>query len=123
MDLVAASLGGINVRGRGAATGFTYQRNPDFLAIGAPTDLVASSLLPGFEGAPVPVGIGTGDVYALMYASLAAIPDQELADLLAAAGLNVPLPLIASLKRGLVQTGPFVQGFSPGVLGALNLAH
>ena len=122
LDLIAASLGGINVRGRGAATGFTYQRNPEFLAIGAPTDLVASSLLPGFEGAPVPVGIGTGDVYALMYGSLAAIPDQELADLLAAAGLNVPAPLIASLKRGLSPENTVVQGFSPGVLGALNLS-
>ena len=122
LDLVAASLGGINVRGRGAATGFTYTRNPEFLAVGAPTDLVASSLLPGFEGAPVPVGIGTGDVYALMYASLAAIPDQDLADMLAAAGLNIPLPLIESLKRGLGPESTVVQGFSPGVLGALNLS-
>jgi iron complex outermembrane receptor protein len=122
LDLVAASLGGINVRGRGAATGFTYQRNPEFLAFGAPTDLVASSLLPGFEGVPVPVGISTGDVYALMYASLAAIPDQQLADLLAGAGLNVPLQLIASLKAGLGPDRTVVQGFSPGVLGALNLS-
>lgn len=122
LDLVAASLDGINVRGRGAATGFTYQRNPEFLKIGAPTDLVASSLRPGFEGAPVPVGIGTGDVYALMYASLAAIPNDVLAGLLAEAGLNVPDFLISRLKEGLGPDRTVVQGFSPGVLGALNLS-
>lgn len=124
LDLVAATIPGtdIKVRGRGAATGFTYARNPDFLNLGASTDLVASSLLPGAEGAPTPVGISTGAVYGLMYQSLAAIPDATLSALLANAGLNVPLPLIATLKGALSPEVTTVQGFSAGVLGALNFS-
>ena len=123
LDLVAGTLpGDIKIRGRGAATGFTYERNPDYLAIGATTDLVASSLLPGAEGAPVPVGIDTGTVYGLMYAGLAAIPDDVLSQLLANAGLNVPVPLVGLLKDGLSPANTMVQGFSPGVLGSLNLS-
>ncbi|MXW13808.1 MAG: TonB-dependent receptor plug domain-containing protein [Rhodothermaceae bacterium] len=124
LDLVAATIPGtdIKVRGRGAATGFTYMRNPEYLNLGASTDLVASSLLPGAEGAPTPVGISTGLVYGLMYQSLAATPDEDIAALLAANGLNVPVPLIAALKAALSPEATVVQGFSPGVLGALNLS-
>ncbi len=124
LDLVAATLPGtsIKVRGRGAATGFTYTRNPEYLKLGATTDLVASSLLPGMEGAPVPAGVSTGAIYGLMYQGLAAIPNEDLALLLANAGLNVPIPLIAALKTALSPASTTVQGFSPGVLGALNLS-
>ena len=122
LDLVAANVGGINVRGRGAATGFTYARNPDFLNLGATTDLIASSLLPGAEGAPTPVGINTGAIYGLMYQGLAAISDEDLALMLSNAGLNVPPPLVATLKAALAPDVTVVQGFSPGVLGALNLS-
>ncbi|MCY4158630.1 MAG: TonB-dependent receptor [Bacteroidetes bacterium] len=123
LDLVAAKLpGNINVRGRGAATGFTYARNSDYLNLGATTDLVASSLIPGSEGAPTPAGISTGTIYGLIYAGLEAIPDDALARQLATAGLNVPLPLIATLKAALGPASTVVQGFSPGVLGALNLS-
>ena len=123
LDLVAATLpGNIKVRGRGAANAFTYERNADFLAYGAPTDLVASSLLPGAEGAPVPVGISTETVYALMYSGLVAIPNEVLAQMLADAGLNVPVALIGLLKDGLSPANTVVQGFSPGVLGSLNLS-
>ncbi len=123
LDLVAAVLpGNIKVRGRGAATGFTYERNADYLALGASTDLVASSLLPGAEGAPTPAGISTGVVYGLMYQGLVAIPDEDLALLLSNAGLNIPLPLIANLKNAFNPELTVVEGFSPGVLGALNLS-
>ncbi len=123
LDIVAAVLpGNIKVRGRGAATGFTYTRNPDYLGLGATTDLVASSLLPGAEGAPTPAGISTGVVYGLMYQGLVAIPDEDFALLLANAGLNVPLPLIAALKSAFNPESTVVEGFSPGVLGALNLS-
>ena len=123
LDLVAATLpGNIKVRGRGAATGFTYTRNPDYLNLGASTDLVASSLLPGAEGAPTPVGIGTGAIYGLMYQGLKAIPNEDLAVLLANAGLNVPLPLLDALKAAFSPEQTVVQGFSPGVMGALNLS-
>ncbi|MDE2835756.1 MAG: TonB-dependent receptor [Bacteroidota bacterium] len=124
LDLVAATLPGttIKVRGRGAADGFTYEHNPAFLGLGATTDIVASSLLPGMEGAPVPVGLDTGAIYGLLYQGLAAIPDADLAAMLAAAGLNIPAPLIALLKQGLHPDNTQVSGFSPGVLGTLNLS-
>lgn len=123
LDLIAATLpGNIKVRGRGAATGFTYTRNPDFLNLGATTDLVASSLLPGSEGAPTPAGLSTGLIYNLMYQTLAATPDADLAALLAGAGLNLPVPLIGVLKGLLDPEQTVVQGFSPGVMGALNLS-
>lgn len=123
LDIVAAVLpGNLKVRGRGAATGFTYERNPDYLALGASTDLVASSLLPGAEGAPTPAGISTGVVYGLMYQGLVAIPDEDLALMLSNAGLNVPLQLVAALKDAFNPATTVVEGFSPGVLGALNLS-
>ena len=123
LDIVAAVLpGNIKVRGRGAATGFTYERNPDYLALGASTDLVASSLLPGSEGAPTPAGISTGVVYGLMYQGLIAIPDEELVLMLSNAGLNVPIQLVAALKDAFNPAATVVEGFSPGVLGALNLS-
>ncbi|MCY4234407.1 MAG: TonB-dependent receptor [Bacteroidetes bacterium] len=123
LDLVAAQLpGGINVRGRGAATGFTYLRNPDYLALGAPTDLVASSLIPGFLGADTPAGISTGLIYSLLHQQLVAIPDEDIALLLAGAGLNIPVPLIATLKQLLGPESTVVEGFSSGVLGSLNLS-
>ncbi len=123
LDIIAATLpGDIKVRARGAATGFTYARNPDFLTLGATTDLVASSLLPGAEGVPTPVGVSTGDVYGLMYEGLAAIPDEELALMLANAGLNLPVSLMASIRDALSPEITVVEGFSPGVLGALNLS-
>lgn len=123
LDIVAAKLpGGINVRGRGAAAGFTYARDPAYLNLGAPTDLVASSLLPGAEGTPTPAGISTGVIYGLMYQSLVATSDEDLALLLSNAGLNIPIPLIATLKAALSPETTIVQGFSPGVLGALNLS-
>ena len=123
LDLVAARLpGGIALRARGAAAGFTYDRNPDFEALGAPSSIVASSLLPGAEGTPVPIGIDTGTIYGLMFEGLNAIPDQTLSDMLAEVGLNVPAALVGLLKEGLSPANTVVEGFSPGVLGSLNLS-
>ncbi len=122
LDIIASRVPGtnINIRGRGAASGFTYARNPDYLNFGAPTDLVASSLLPGSEGAPTPVGMSTALIYGLIFQSLSATPDEVIAGLLAAGGINVPVSLVGRLKEALSPEVTVVQGFSPGVMGALN---
>ena len=60
---MVASIGPLTVRARGGATGFTFERDPNYLELGAPTSLVASSMLPGLEGSPTPVGIDTGFLY------------------------------------------------------------
>jgi len=133
LDLIAARLpvgGGnfLSVRGRGIVNGFTWNRNPAYTAIGAPTDLVASSMIPGMEGADVPVGLPTDLVYGLVYSGLAAIPDEQLADdLIVALGLNVALrPVLLSqigvIKGLLHPSETVVEGFSPGQLGLLNIS-
>ena len=133
IDLVAAKLplGGdayLNVRGRGGRYGYTWNRNPAFTEIGAPTDLVASSLLPGMEGADVPVGLSTGLVYGLVYQGMASIPDRDLAEMLITA-LNLDPAFIDVLAAQMEAIKAFlhpdvtqVQGFSAGQLGMLNLS-
>ncbi|MCY4234403.1 MAG: TonB-dependent receptor [Bacteroidetes bacterium] len=123
VDLVVASLpGDLNVRARGSANTFNFARNPNYLKLGATTDLVASSLIPAFLGSPTPVGISTGIIYDFMYQGLAAIPDEELGDQLRSVGLDVPPALIGLLKAALSPESIVVDGFSPGVLGSLNLS-
>ncbi len=122
LDLVVASLGPLTVRARGGATGFTFERNPNYLELGAPTSLVASSMLPGMEGYPTPVGIDTGFLYGLIYDGLTIIPDDELARILADAGLDIPPQLLPLLKQGLNPEVTPVQGFSPGILSLVNLS-
>ena len=122
LNLVVASIGPLTVRARGGATGFTFERNPNYLALGAPTSLVASSMLPGMEGYPTPVGIDTGFLYGLIYDGLTKIPDDELARMLAEAGLNIPPQLLPLLKQELNPEVTPVQGFSSGVLGLVNLS-
>ncbi len=122
LNIVAASLGELNVRARGGGSGFTYARNPDYLTLGAPTALVASSMLPGMEGVSTPVGVDTGVMYGLIYEGLAAIPDADLAMMLADAGVNIPASLISLLKQGLRPEATSVQGFSSGTLALPNLS-
>ena len=133
LDIIAAQLpvgGGafLGVRGRGAVSGYTWNRNAAYLQIGAPTDLVASSLLPGMEGADAPVGLPTGLVYGLMYQGLSDIPNDDLADLLIdALGLDPALRALLSSQMGTVKqllhpSETQVQGFSAGQLGLLNLS-
>lgn len=122
LNLVVASIGPLTVRARGGATGFTFERNPNYLELGAPTSLVASSMLPGMEGYPTPVGIDTGFLYGLIYDGLTKIPDDELARMLAEAGLSIPPQLLPLLKRELNPDVTPVQGFSSGILGLVNLS-
>ncbi len=123
LDLVVGNIPGtgINVRGLGASEGFTWERNPSFLAFGAPTDLVASSLVPGSEGVSVPVGLPTGDVYGAIYAGLAATPPEELARLVTDAGIPLTAPVATLLVQLLDPAMTPVSGFSPGAMGFLNL--
>ncbi len=133
LDLIAAKLpmgpdAFLNVRGRGGVHGYTWNRNAAYLGVGAPTDLVATSLLPGMEGADMPVGLPTDLVYNFMYQGIAAIPNDDLADMLVEAlGLNPDLaPLLAgsigTIKALLHPDETQVQGFSRGGLGTLNLS-
>ncbi len=133
LDLVAAKLpisanAALNVRGRGAANGFTWNRNADYLAIGAPTDLVASSMIPGMVGMDAPVGLPTGLVYGLMYQGMAAIPNDDLADMLIdALGLDPALHAVLASQMETIKTllhpdETQVAGFSAGQLGLLNLS-
>ncbi len=128
LDLIAARItGNIPIRARGGAAAFTWNRNPVYLDIGAPTDLVASSLIPGMEGVDTPVGLPTGTIYGLVYGGLAATPDDELAlALITALDLDPALaPLLTSqigtIKMLLHPDQTVVQGFSQGQLGLLNL--
>ncbi len=124
LNLVAASIGELNVRARGGANGFTYSRNPNYVLLGAPTALVASSLLPGMEGVQTPVGVDTGVMYGLIYKGLVAIPDADLAIMLSDA-LNtntIPVSFISLLKQGLSPEATMVQGFSSGTLAIPNLS-
>ncbi len=122
VNLVVASIGPLTVRARGGATGFTFERNPNYLELGAPTSLVASSMLPGMEGYPTPVGIDTGFLYGLIYDGLTKIPDDELARRLAEAGLSIPPQLLPLLRQELNPEVTQVQGFSSGILSLVNLS-
>ena len=132
LDLVAAKLplGGdayLSVRGRGGVQGYTWNRNPEYLAMGATTDLVASSFFPGQEGADIPVGLSTGLVYDFMYEGLAALDNGEMADMLInALGLDPTLRALVvgymdTIKSLLHPDRTQVNGFSAGQLGMLNL--
>jgi len=122
LNLVAATLGDLKVRARGGATGFTYDRDASYLELGAPTSLVASSLLPGMEGAPTPVGIDTGYLYQLIYEGLTAIAEPELIRLLEDNNIVIPPGLLSRLTEQLSPNNIKVQGFSPGILGLPNLS-
>jgi iron complex outermembrane receptor protein len=123
LDIVAGQLPGtdILIRGRGAANGFTWQRNPDFAAF-AGTDLVASSLNPAALGAPQPVGLPLDATYAALYQGLAAIPADQLALLLQSQGIPVDAATAAALVGLLNPAVTQVQGFSRGVMAKLNLS-
>ena len=133
LDLLAARLpigpdAFLPIRGRGGVDGYTWNRNPAYLSLGAPTDLVASSLLPGLEGSDAPVGLPTDMIYGLMYEGMAAIPDEDLAALLIESlGLDPALLDLLTTQMGTVKAllhpdQTQVQGFSPGQLGLLNIS-
>ncbi|MDA1028290.1 MAG: TonB-dependent receptor [Bacteroidetes bacterium] len=122
LNIVAGQIPGtsILIRGRGAADGYTWQRDASYAAF-AGTDLVASSLNPAAIGAPQPIGLPLGSTYAAVYAGLAAIPNANLAAVLNGAGIPVTAAQAGALKALLSPSaGTNVQGFSQGILAKLN---
>ena len=121
LDIVAREADAdlpLDVRGRGAADGFTFARNSDF-ADRAGTDLVAYSINPATPGAPQPVGLPLDLLYGQLYAGL---PDAAtLAVLLQAQDVPVTEAqagqLIALLSPDVIEVG----GFSEGELRLLNV--
>ncbi len=124
LDIIAGELPGtgIQVRALGLSKGFTWNRDPTFALAGAPTDLVASSLIPGLVGTNVPVGLPTGDVYAALHHALTQIPIDQLVELLRAAGIQINATTAGVLVDLLSPDQTPVEGFSPGVMGLLNLS-
>ncbi|MCB9508903.1 MAG: TonB-dependent receptor [Deferribacteres bacterium] len=121
LDIVArepdASLP-IRIRGRGAAYGYTFQRNSAFGAF-ANSDLVARSLNPATPGAAQPIGLPLDAVYNSVFASLNAIPNATIKQLL---GLPSATPdaLIEQVKALFAPGVTNVNGFSQGALALLN---
>ncbi len=133
LDLVAARLpigpdAYIDVRGRGGIAGYTWHRNTAYEDLGAPTDLVATSIIPGLEGVDMPVGVETDLVYGFVYDALVDMPNEELANLLIEHfGIDpLLLPILVSqmetIKELLHPDKTAVEGFSAGQLHMLNLS-
>ncbi len=123
LDLIATRIPGANIiiRARGSAPGFTWARNPAFRDAGAPNDLVASSLLPGSVGQPMPIGVSTADVYGLVYEGLAALPINELLAQMEQLGFRLNEAAVGIMLDLLRPDRTRVSGFSPGRLALLNL--
>ncbi len=122
LNIIAGQLPGTDIllRGRGAAEGYTWERNAAFAGL-AGTDLVAHSLNPAALGAPQPIGLTLDATYAAVYAGLAAIPAANLAAVLNAQGLPIDAATAGALQALLSPAaGTNVQGFSPGILAMLN---
>ncbi|MGB1048526.1 MAG: carboxypeptidase regulatory-like domain-containing protein [Rhodothermales bacterium] len=121
LNIIAGQIPGTSIflRGRGAADGYSWERNSAYSAI-AGTDLVASSLNPATLGAPTPIGLPMDALYAGLYAGVSAIPPATLAAMLAGAGLPVDAATAGNLQALLNPQLTQVNGFSNGVLATLN---
>jgi iron complex outermembrane receptor protein len=121
LNIVAGQIPGTGIflRGRGAADGYTWERNSAYSAI-AGTDLVASSLNPATLGAPTPIGLPMDALYAGLYAGVSDYSASTLAAMLSGAGLPVDAATAGTLQALLNPELTQVSGFSPGVLATLN---
>ena len=109
----------LDIRARGSAFGFSYDRNPAFEAI-AGTDLVARSLIPQMLGQPTPVGLALDLIYGMVYGGLASTPVAGIQAALAAQGINLPVEQVGALVSLLDPNLTQVSGFSRGSLAMLN---
>ena len=121
LDLVARNVGGIDVRARGAAFGFTFDRNSAYTGL-AGTDLVMSSLLPTSLGADRPLGLDLNEFYGLFYGGLLEFPLDVIQAELERAGVNLDQQTIGQLLQLLAPGATQVEGFSQGVLVLPNLS-
>lgn len=120
LDIVAATSP-LVARGRGSAYGFTWERDASYRGRGAITDLVATSLLPTSLGQPTPVGADLTEMYGLVYAGLAAMPTANITALLNAQGIPIDQATTAQLVALLSPQATTVSGFTPGIMGMLDL--
>ena len=122
LNIVAGQIPGtdIVIRGRGAADGYTWDRNPAWASTFG-TDLVASSLNPAFLGNDVPIGMTLNDLYYAVWEGINAIPAPTLAAMLGQAGLPVDAQTAGTLQFLLSPAnGTNVEGASLGLLAFLN---
>ncbi|NNE36152.1 MAG: TonB-dependent receptor, partial [Rhodothermales bacterium] len=125
LDIIAGQVPGtdITVRGRGSAFGHEWRRNAQYATF-APTDLVATSLLPMSLGQETAQGVFLPEMYGLVHAGIAAIPAEALAaQLNGALGLpqgSITAQTAAFLVDQLSPANTSVDGFVPGLLGILN---
>ncbi len=114
----------IPIRAQGSAFGHEWTRNAQFGTF-APTDLVASSLLPSSLGEQRPQGVFLEEMWGLIYAGgIAPIPPEVLAVQLNTA-LGLPPGTITAQTAGFLQdqlspANTTVDGFVGGILGIPN---
>jgi iron complex outermembrane receptor protein len=121
LDIVAAEVGPVRIRGLGSNAGWTWRRNAAFEPI-AGTDLVGTSLNPATLGLQTPAGLPLDAVYASVHNGLAQVPTAQLVALLAANGIVVDEPTAAQLVALLAPANTSVLGFTRGQIARLNPA-
>ncbi len=119
LDIVAAQVGPVTIRGLGSNAGWTWRRNSAFEPI-AGTDLVATSLNPATLGIQTPAGLPLDAVYSQVYDGLSAIPLPNLVAILAQSGITVDQATAGQLVALLSPIATNVTGFSRGQLATLN---
>ncbi len=123
LDIVAAT-DPLVVRGMGSAFGHVWNRDPSYTALGAPTDLVSTGLLPWNLGQATPQGFSIDDFYPVLHSTIAGIPTPVLNGMISEA-LGLPPGVLQDatvefLKDQLSPQSTTVSGFVPGALGILN---
>lgn len=121
LDLVAANAGGITVRARGAADGYTWERDAS-LEPTFGTDLVATSLLPNIIGQSTGVGAPHTPIYQLMYSGLASIDPDVLRELLKEQGIELSTDQVIFVVDQLHPDRTMVNGQSAGLMGIPSLS-
>lgn len=121
LDIVAAQVGGITVRGRGAADGYTWERDPSLESTFG-TDLVASSLLPNILGQSTGIGAPHEPIYGLLYAGLASTDPDVIRTILNDRGIPITTSQTEDIIALLNPDLTMVDGQSVGQMGIPSLS-